>query len=305
MIFREYQILVLEEYHRKRAAGELSTRLTHPTPAKIKEECELICDRRFDRRDGKMLEEFFGSAGDKAAALRAIKKLPSDELKPLVYFLHGRTKKPGEIIVELLAWLIDFRPRPHEFGRIYSKNEADIPIEEEDETPNGRDEKPMEREQPDRISADMAKGRVAVGGSLTRRRRVGKKKMILVAAFIVACIIGIFWAWLKSTSASTGRCMYWVGDHFQEASCGERHGDTPVVAYDQERLIHFHKITRPDTITENALDSIWYAKYLGAYECYTRPGCHPIDTSMKLQLLTDFVFLRHIHSTQGIENPPK
>ncbi len=99
--------------------------------------------------------------------------------------------------------------------------------------------------------------------------------------------------------------MYWAGDHYQQISCSQKQGGTLVIPLDSERLVHFKKITRPDTITENALGSIWYVKFHGAYECYTFPGYHPIDTSLKLRPLTDFVLIKHLHPNQDIGQHPK
>jgi len=95
--------------------------------------------------------------------------------------------------------------------------------------------------------------------------------------------------------------MFWADDHYQPITCGQQHGNTLVIPLDSDKMVHFRKITKPDTITENALGSIWFVKFHGAYECYTSPGYHPIDTSLKLRLLTDFVLIRHIHPTQGAE----
>ncbi|MFI5161199.1 MAG: hypothetical protein ACHQHN_07970 [Sphingobacteriales bacterium] len=38
-----------------------------------------------------------------------------------------------------------------------------------------------------------------------------------------------------------GSCMYWTGDHYQPASCNQKHGDTAIIALDSLRLAHFKK----------------------------------------------------------------
>jgi hypothetical protein len=97
--------------------------------------------------------------------------------------------------------------------------------------------------------------------------------------------------------------MYWAGDHYQQVSCSQKLGEILIIPFDAEKLARFRKITRPDTITEDALGSIWYAKFNNAYECYTAPGNHPIDTTMQLKLLTDYVLIRHIRLKQNEEKP--
>src|SRR5690606_19463251 len=36
-----------------------------------------------------------------------------DGFRPLVNFLEGKTRNPDERVVKILAWLIDFEPRPY------------------------------------------------------------------------------------------------------------------------------------------------------------------------------------------------
>lgn len=295
MIFSDYQRLVLEEYERKRTTGQLSHRMLRLTCAKFKEECEVVCDRRYERRDEKALEEFFGQGGDKVACLKAIKGSHPDDFKPLVNFVKGITRRPDEKVVELLAWLIDFRPRPCELETKYEANRVDIPGSEQDESAIDDDENAVE-------AAQSEKEEVPIRGvSVKLASGFGKRKLITSGVILVVVIIGGYWAWRKSVTVSeagSGSCMYWTGDHYRPISCGQRRGDTPVILLDPEKMAHFRKITRPDTITENALGSIWYAKFSGVYECYTSPGYHPIDTSLQLKLLKDYVLIKHIHGGQ-------
>jgi hypothetical protein len=303
MIFADYQQLVLEEYQRKRAAGELSRRMVRLTSANFKEECEAACSQRYDRRDEKTLEEFFGpGGGDKVAWLKAIRAFDPDKFKPLVNFVKGKTRRPGEKVVELLAWLIDFRPRPCELERKYEANRVDIPGAEQDEWSNGGDEKEAE-------ATLIVKETMHIPGiSVKPAPGFGRRKIFMSGILLIVVMLGGYWAWRKSAivgERGSEGCMYWTGDHYQPISCSQKRGDTLVVPLDPEKTAHFKKITRPDTITENSLGSIWYAKYNGVYECYTSPGYHPIDTSLKLRPLTDFVLIKHLHLNQDIGQHPK
>lgn len=307
MIFADYQSLVLQEYKRMRAAGMLSHRLIRLTPAKIKEECELVCDRRYDRRDEKTLEEFFGrGGGDRLAWLKVIKQFEPGRFKPIINFVKGKTTWPDEKVVELMAWLIDFKPRPHESERIYPIIGTDDPAVNTYELAVGSHEK-EEEAKPRQVprQSEKSEGAGTIRKPSSRQR---KRKIVIPVLVIATAIVVIYWAWPNSSSLvpmGHGACMYWTGDHYEQIPCNQKLGATVVIPLDSEKIAHFKKITRPDTITENALGSIWYAKFNGVYECFTSPGHHPIDTNLELKLLTDYVLIRHIHGDHGAEKTPR
>jgi len=90
--------------------------------------------------------------------------------------------------------------------------------------------------------------------------------------------------------------MFWAGDHYQSISCTQHFVDTLVVALDSEKIIHFKKITRPDTITLNAVGCVWYVKYRGDIEYYTSDGFHPIDPQLRLKPITPYMIRKYIHA---------
>ena len=268
-MFADYKCLVVQDYKKKRMENILPSALARPSPARLKRECTRVCSERFDRRDEKTLKDFFEQAGDRVASLHAIDRFDIGRFKPLANFLKGTTNNPDDKIVELLAWLIDFTPRPHEYGRKYPPciggaggGEAAITppaLTVEETTPKSK-----------------------------------KRKAVVTGLLSVLAVIGFYWLIYK-TSSGPHACMYWVGDHYQPIPCTQKSGDALVIPLDSGKIAHFKKINRPDTITENALGSIWYVNFQGVYECYTSPGFHPIDTNLKLRPLTGFVLLKHIH----------
>jgi hypothetical protein len=278
----DYQSFVLAEYMKKKSVGDLSHRIRDLTPAKLKEECEVVCKDRYDSKDAQALEAFFKYVGDKEACLQAIGKCDIDKFRPLINFLKGSTTKPDPKIVELLAWMIDFKPRPLESAKKAHIGHPDVPITKWDKTAKVEDEKPKRT------------------GSVKRFFALKARKVMMAGVILLIAALVLYWVWPGKADVPKRLqgCMYWTGDHYQPISCGQMRGDTLVVPLDPEKMAHFKKITRADTITENALGSIWYAKYNGVYECYTSPGYHPIDTSLQLRLLTDYVLIKHIHPNQ-------
>lgn len=127
-MFDKYTKLVLFEYEKKLKSNALSLQWTEPTSAKIKEECFIVCNERFSRKDGNVLKAFFKQGNDKGEVLRAIKKCNPDIFKPLLNYLNKKTGKTAEKNIELLAWLIDFKRRPYQYEENY-----DISFLEDDE----------------------------------------------------------------------------------------------------------------------------------------------------------------------------
>jgi hypothetical protein len=119
-MYADYERLVLEEYQRKKSNGELPLSLVLPTPARLKSECERVCTERFQKKDEKVIRDFFGKSGDQKVCLQAIQLCKPDKFKPLINFLNGETSKTDEKNIQLLAWLIDLPHRPFDYTKDYT-----------------------------------------------------------------------------------------------------------------------------------------------------------------------------------------
>ena len=179
---------VLEDYEKKKVLNVLSNALTYPTTAKLKRECVAVYTARYRRKyDGKALQEFFEiGEEDCDRVVSTINRIDNDDFKPLVNFLKGQTKKTDDKNIELLAWLIDFQPRPWQYGVDYSKveiiagaavtaeedqqlNDVDLrdvePVNEFDET--GDDSFTEELEVEDGIEMESSEENTEKGGKET------------------------------------------------------------------------------------------------------------------------------------------
>jgi hypothetical protein len=275
-MFADYISLVVAVYQKKREAGVLPPALVHPSPARLRAACMAVCEDRFDRKDLSTLRTFFGQVSDKRTCLQAIDNLDTEKFKPLGNFLKGATTTPDDKIIEILAWLIDFTPRPYEFGRKYPEDRSE---QKSIAQPSNSDEGMPAPKNPKALAL--------------RDKRHKSRRILLPLIVLILVAIGLYWLARKNHNGKEA-CMFWVGDHYQPIFCDGKAGSAFIIPLDSGKMVHFRKITREDTITEDALGSIWYANINGIYECYTAPGFHPIDTSLKLKLLTDYVLLKHI-----------
>ncbi|MBP2832824.1 hypothetical protein J8281_11565 [Aquimarina sp. U1-2] len=105
-----YQNEILEKY-KKEKGGAMSSYLTAPTRKQIKEACLWLIDKRNEKYDDRILDRFF-KFKEGENKIRAIERTPGDKFKPIVNFLTGETKSTTHANLELISWLIDFKPRP-------------------------------------------------------------------------------------------------------------------------------------------------------------------------------------------------
>lgn len=315
-MFADYTKRVLQVYEKKRAAGVLSPRLIHPTPAKLKEECMANCAGAYERKDERMFSVFFGQAGDENIRLKAVKRCGTDRFKPLVKFLRKETRDTDDKNIELLAWLISFEPRPYELGRNY---DPETTMTEMEQAEGGDEDGTVRPGQP--VYSGATPGSAGTGKAEAERNEdkaavlpgpAGgpfKIREVLIAVVLLG-LAGIFiYRAGKDNGAarSLGRalpgqeaCMYWAGDRYQRVSCSQKMEDVLVIALDTAKLRHFRKITRPDTITSNIKDRVWYVKINGAIEFYTSGGYHPLDRHLRLKPLTDYIIRKYIHPQENL-----
>lgn len=298
-MFADYTNLVLQEYEQKRTANQLPINLSAPTPARLRDECLIACRERWQRRDEKTLRDFFDQAGDQAVYLRLITNCDIDRFKPLSNFLKKQTATTDDKNIMLLAWLIGLEPfaseKSYEGSQPEEKMTETSPPESTTETP--------EVTTGDGIINKETKI-VATGQRPPAKPKRHFKAVAIPVAMAVLALGGIFlYPYIKDQeppavmgAAFNNReaCMYWTGDHYRQISCSQKVYGVQVVALDTEKLLHFKKITRPDTITEADINRMAYIRLNGTIEFYTRTGNHPVCPERSLRPLTEHIYEKHI-----------
>lgn len=290
MLFPDYTKAVLRDYQEKSKANKLPLELISRSPAKLRDACLAVCHERYDRKDERVLKAFFGNAADKSSCLQAIERCDIDKFRPLASFLKDPGIRTDVKNVELLAWLVDYKGRP--YGSPPREPEA-----RGETAPEPRPEPAAdtgEEEGPDRAAP--------------KKKKRKKKRLVIVVSitivFAAVCYVsfrGRHENYISGSRQPVGKfrpgpqaCMFWADDHYQSVSCNENLGDTLVIALDSEKLLHFRKITRPDTITEAAIGHVWYVRYRGNYEFYTAGGHHPDDPNLRLRPITAYIIAKHL-----------
>lgn len=289
-MFEDYKKAVLDDYDQKKVAGKLSLEMTLTTPANLKDECIVVCETRYDGKVESLLRSFFGHRDDQTAYRMAIKKHGTTKCKPLSNFLKNRKIATDEKNIELLAWLIDYQPRPH---GIWEKNpKAIASMLEDGDKPN---ERPTEvvKKAPKQVHHKF------------------KRTGLISGLFVLIALAGlsIYILWPKPPAFKTGgsvykypplkgKCMYWAGDHYVPGQCNLLHHDTPNVALDTGKMNYFKKISDWSALNKNSVKKVWYAKINGHLEIYSSEGMHPVDTNKRLLPLTDYMYKKYIHPNE-------
>lgn len=314
-MFGDYVKLVVQDYEQKRAAQTLSSRLVSPTPARLRDECLLVCKENFHRKDEGILRTFFNTSGDRDHYLDEINNCDIDRFKPLINFLRNPSITTDVKNINLLAWLIDFKDRPFEYGKTYiveeeSNNAVNNPAIEENKSP---DKVPLEKKENMPTSPGIPFGTTTngdkdseAGTALTgTKRKLTLEKIGLYTGVLLLVISGLYIyyrntsekpAVMGSTLKGPEACMYWAGDHYEQVSCNQKIKEALVVALDSFQLQHFRKITRPDTITQQHVGRIWYIKTGGDIEFYTAEGMHPVEIKKRLKPATAYIIDKYILS---------
>jgi hypothetical protein len=305
-MFADYQKQVLLTYHEKKAANALSLNLAHATPAKLKRECMAVLSERYEHRhDEKILSMFFGPRDSAGAYMQAISTVDTDKFRPLLAFLRENIVATDQKNIELLAWLIDFQPRPfqwdYDYHKAYTAVEDKTAIKEVDDPVPEREA--LNGAKVAEIFGEAGEIREDVPVTVTRITEptkgvsglasASRRRNIVVLLLILTVASGGIYFVRTTTKPGIQKCMYWAGDHYQPVSCNQKMDGTTVYALDSLKTQRFKKITKPDTLTSSSLGHVWYSKIDGTVEFYTADGFHPVHTERRLKPMTVLILNKY------------
>jgi hypothetical protein len=304
-----YQKEVLEKYKRNKG-GELSTYLLNPTPRLIKQACILLLDKRTSTDDNNILNCFF-QFRDEESRLREVKSFDNDRFKPIVNFLKGRTNSTSDENIELISWLIDFRPRPlHQ----YLKSDHQI-FEVDDSKP----EIISEFEGLDNINVDNLEGKKGVERKKLEeaKRKEEKKRHRRIITISISVVFGMTMLilgiqnWplnILKNSPNRRECMTWADSLYVKVSCDKgpfSQFGTTVDSLDQMKLKKMRKVkvNAAYEFFSNADEPlIWYYKKSNTeIEYFTAPGLHPTNGET-LRKITPYIIETYVPIHSKKEN---
>lgn len=281
-LFADYKNEVIDTFIAKRAAGRLPLPLIEPTPAGLRDECLSRYREAHSQKDEESLKIFFGTKGNAADYYRLIETMEIDKFRPLVSFFRNPSINTKNKNIELLAYLIDFEPRPFQFR--YNEPEAPLP-------PPPKPEQPAEPSK-----SDIGEGSKRSDPSLKLKEKVDEPKdtnpqrgrytsaRMLIIVIAIAVIGGIAMT-IKPTH------MYWTGNEYKRVFFWTALEEAQLVPFDENLFRNFKRITRRETIKKRDIYNVWYAKLTrDSIEFYTDSAAHPIDTTKTLKPMTEYIW---------------
>jgi len=298
----DYKKQVFAFYEDKRTKGLLSSRLRQGSPAQLKKECLVILEERFQRKDARALMDFFEVADSTQNFKPKIAKFDIDKFRPLSKYIRNPSIKTDDKNIELLAWLIDFEPRPWEIfenkGVIIEQTKTTQLNTKEGDAPTAPIPAVVEEEgneeNASRVPPQTVTNPVPLPPQTVQTKRTfGDKKSII--ASVVLLSIAVFIYWYIAIIPGQQACMYWNGERYVKIFCNEQIAETQVIALDTQLLRTFKRITTPDTITLKSIGNVWYSKQNNRLEYFTADGTHPTDRKQSLRPITEYIIIKYIH----------
>ena len=331
-MFDDYLKEVLAAYAAKKNEGDLSQNLLHPTPGKLRDECLIVYRERSIPQDDSILRLFFAYTDKDKGYTKGIENFNVDEFRQIPKILSGKVTTPGVKYIDLLAWLIDFSPRPSTIyyktkrSNIDTSEQENLSVPGKIENERNSGEIPDTQHIPDTGYITDTQGAQIPGkasdeivestgayeippdadypviiGKPSSANNKHKLNRPFVVTSMVILLAGIgaflFWDYYSGTirmPSPDEKCMYWTGDHYEPIKCNEKVSNVPIVPLDIKTLRLLKKINSFDTLTKNAIGKVWYSSIGGQHEFFTDSGMHPIDTVKRLRPLTSYILSNHV-----------
>jgi len=286
---REYQDLVLAAFKKKLDDKLLPLELVSPTRKSLKKYSYDVCLQRYDPKDELLLSSFFGQRDNPGAYANAIDLSKAEKFRTLHNFLNDKTESTDFVNISMLAWLIDFQPRPyHENLRIVENAVMPVQPESASELPGSLEIQPTNDLTPEQVIEEIKEEETVnevpptgpKGDELPPVKKTFDNRRLIGIAVIIFCGFAL-WQLLPGNN-----CMYWKNDHYVPTDCNLPRRETPFVKLDPARLKELKRLHHVDTLTYNSVGKLWYIRVDGIIEVYTAKGQHPLYPERNLLPLT-------------------
>jgi hypothetical protein len=328
LLFIDYTNLVIKAYEEKRESNRLSRLLMHPTTANIRQECLNVYNERIKKGEVEedILRAFFGVPPAGKSFDYIIERYPADKFRPLRSLIKRKIRNPSLVNVELLAWLIDFNPRPLAYaqtilGVVNEPTHSVIPtidnggnkpgsellqtnVNGVEQTTSSRGLNILQVEGAKIPIAESKDDSMLFIDNSKGNSQIFKLKIAVAIGLIVTILFGGMYTWEHEKlgemffgNVNTG-CMYWTGDHYEKIPCNEELKGRIILPLDEEKRKNFRRITRIDTITKWSIGKVYYIKDSNVLKYYTGSGSYPEDLNRNLKVLSMYIFSKYLNKKE-------
>ncbi|MGJ1204174.1 hypothetical protein [Sphingobacterium lactis] len=270
--FENFKKDILLYYEEELAKGTLPEPLMMPTPAGLRDYALALSASEMTPDDHRVFKTFFDLEKKYDSLSEAIDRSDRDRLIPVQRFLMRTTISPREGVVKLAAILVDYPNRPFRIDAEARKITS-----------------------PTEPPAEPIVGEPSVG--IPKHKKI---YLLILAGAVV--VLGI--ALALNLANPPKSCMVWTGERYEKVDCTVKLASgNPIIPLDEDKLAHFQKIMRTDTLTRWSAGKIWYAQINRKVEFYTEAGTHPVKTDRGLRLATEYMI--HKYAGRNSTTPTK
>ncbi|WP_343564135.1 hypothetical protein [Sphingobacterium sp.] len=295
-----YNEEVLSAFHEKKGQGTL-IHLQRATRADLMKECLMRLENGELKNDIPVLAKIFNCEGNVESLKTAIKKATADKFRPIQDFIREKTNKPTDNIIALLAIFIDYKPRPFERWREIHRTKSggeevaipeEIGIVEVIEENGDSQESKTKIEHFEETNFPGSAPNISINNPQNVSWPKKKKgKLLLGGISVVTIVLLITWYIV----AFPEECMCWNGENYIQVDCQDKTQPYPIIGLNNDKLEHFRKITKPDTLGIKDIGNIWYSKIDNEVEFFTGPGRHPVMQHKSLKAVTKHIWDTYVN----------
>ncbi|WP_316799018.1 hypothetical protein [Pedobacter frigidisoli] len=300
----EYQALVLATYKKMKETKELNSDLS--TRAKFRKECLKVFNERYHPKDDDIFAEFFDVDKMGANFHLLLKRSVADDFKAVHNHIVGNNKTDNTDLknTELLAWLIDFQPRPSTtyYKSFYQKEDVDvIPDLNEESAEKQEESTSVDTKAESEDSTEENDGEKKTGKpSNDPVTPLTDYRLIFILIIIILLAIGklSFYIWeqevlVKREPKPSEKCMYWTGYDYEPISCDKTADNSIIIPLDLNRMKSMKKLPFFTKVTKRDIGRLWWGKIDGRPEYFTDSGIHPVDTTKRLLPLSAYMVAKY------------
>ncbi|RZK47850.1 MAG: hypothetical protein EOO87_21165 [Pedobacter sp.] len=295
---KDYSAAVLADYEKKKKDGSLSPNLLDPKAGDFREDCLSVYRKRPKKEDEEILNLFFRTEIPQNGYYSFLEQTYAHQYKQLPKILAGKVSNAGLRYFELLAWLIDFQPRPSTayYKSIYNDgNRTDDKVGDVDSLKSIEDKTKIEDKEKDFVLQDESSNE---NNEETTKITVVHKNPLISKKYYktIGAFLGVFFVLIAAYifSPKNLQCMYWTGDHYEPIACDQK-VSASVIALDTFSVSHLKKISKRDTITTASIGKVHYTKVkIDSVDFYTTKGDHPTNSTKRLLPMTQYILDKYI-----------
>jgi len=261
----DYLKAIKQQIHVAKATD--STGLLHkPSPAQLRNYCLYLLDNGMNETD-QMNVRYFLQVSKSVDLRKALLQMDVDRLKAVQKFIEGSIENPSSTNLELVAILLNFKPRPYV---VFSKQGAVISSEQT-------------------VEIDKPLFPVFEPQANTIKKRIVMGLLVLVGIFCLGFTI-------KSIAFPEQDCVQWQENHYERVDCSTNSTafQTPVLpASDDLMRLKRIEVTKATSFFVAGKAVVWYSKVNGKPEFFTTHGFHPV-TGKPLKPITNYMIHKYV-----------